>query len=348
MAAAAVGGRALSVSAVDHPGLPRGPVDHAWVDDGHGVLSCVAGHQHSAAEIVACPYYFRSDVVEALGSPPAAASLTLRGERYAKITEIAGAVGWAQLVAALPARHGLRSCSWSLFSRIDRTYVKKGIDPRDALANAIDVGPGLLRALTTALGDTRNEQGTLGLTGSAAIDPSGIRASDLDLLAYSPEAFVALVDAIAALGGTVLANLERSDARYQAYVGSRWMPRIADSRTAHRAWSRRRDVAWVDGIRIDLGLAHPDAALVPALPYSTAPVGQADEVVAVSSVDDAYPVRLATVGRLRRVVITARGFQDTLRSGDRLRLRGALHRSPAGWLYASIDDAAGHSLELVE
>jgi hypothetical protein len=30
------------------PGLDAGPVDHAWLDNGHGILSCVAGHAPDA------------------------------------------------------------------------------------------------------------------------------------------------------------------------------------------------------------------------------------------------------------------------------------------------------------
>lgn len=59
------------------------PTDHGRVDNQGGVLSCIAGDLHSATTVVACPYYLRRDVLDALPAsilprwrPDAAPSLT--------------------------------------------------------------------------------------------------------------------------------------------------------------------------------------------------------------------------------------------------------------------------------
>jgi hypothetical protein len=50
------------------PGLDAGPVDHAWLDNGHGILSCVAGHRHASDAVAVCPFYLRADVVDTICS----------------------------------------------------------------------------------------------------------------------------------------------------------------------------------------------------------------------------------------------------------------------------------------
>lgn len=352
---ATAGGHILT-STPTLPGLPWGPVDHAWVDDGHGILSCVAGHEHAPDQLAVCPYYLRHDVLEGLPThvrtrwQPDHPSLAMRGERYTKITEVSDVGGWATLIDALPARHGLRSCAWSVFSALQRDHVVAGIDPRQALRYALDGRDdgdltGLLRALADSLGDERH---AIGLTGSGAIMPNEHQRSDIDLLVYSPQTLNATLTAIATLGGTFLTDLGESDARRAGYVTSRIMPAVADAQTRRRGWARRRDVAWLDGWRIDIGLAHPAAGSVARLPYAQPPIGSIVDELTVISVNDAYPVTLRATGqRVAHVLITARGFQGTFRAGDRIRITGALHHPADADAFASIDDAAGHAVELL-
>lgn len=79
--------------------------DHGWVDDGLGILSCVAGHEQSATQLVACPYYLSHDVVTRLPGavPEGRPTVTWKGHRYYKITQLASPQDWGTLVARLPA-----------------------------------------------------------------------------------------------------------------------------------------------------------------------------------------------------------------------------------------------------
>jgi hypothetical protein len=63
---------------------------------------------------------------------------------------------------------------------------------------------------------------------------------------------------------------------------------------------------------------------------------------------DRFPV-LAVVegpGAITQLHITARGLQDCLLPGDRITVTGSLHNGSDGGQFVSVDDAAGHQLDL--
>jgi hypothetical protein len=336
-------------------------VDHAWIDDGRGVLSCTAGSQHSQAMAVVCPYYLRSDVVQAVAPQVAAhtASLTWRGDRYVKITQLCAPGQWARLIAAASPEHGLHSMAWSLLTGLDAERWARVVDPRDALRAALRDGQGpiiaLLAQLCTALGDPGNAAGLLGLTGSAALDatrfdPSREGAvSDIDLTIYPSVDPDTLHAAIATVGGQFPAELPDTERHRIAYQHSRMMPPTTDEYSQAVFWRRRQDLAWVDSLRLDLTRSDPTGTPADGLAYARRPVGGWNAVVAVTAVHDRYPVTLHVEHpEVQRVQITARGYQTTLRPGDRLALRGLLHRPTGQQAFASIDDAAGHQIILIQ
>jgi hypothetical protein len=107
-------------------GLSDGPLDHSWLDDGRGVLSCVAGSQHSARGVAACPYYLRDDVVNAL--PPrlrpaqshvTEGSLSYHHAIYHKISRLYAPQSWSEVVGILAVSHSVQPAAWSLYSVID-------------------------------------------------------------------------------------------------------------------------------------------------------------------------------------------------------------------------------------
>jgi hypothetical protein len=346
------------------PGTPprrAGPLDHAWLDNGHGVLSCVAGRRHAPNAIAACPYYLRHDVAAGLPAPfrptiRSLAPLVLHDGPYHKITALAPPARWRDLVASLPGHHGLRPCAWSTISAIEPDRVRTTVDPRDAFAAALrasDRGPSaaLLARLAAAMGDAGNVAGTLGLTGSAALSPSKLAPDrDADLLVYLDTGSEGrLQEALGSLGAVSLGALPADDPRLAGYGGSRTMPAVAVPATQGALRSRRRDVAWVGAQRLDLTLAAPDGDPVDALDFDRAPLARFDGEVTIASVSDRYPVILGVdQTELAGVIVTARGFQSSFWRGDRVALYGHLHRGRDGQPFVSIDDCAGHQVELRE
>ena len=89
------------------PGLDAGPVDHAWLDNGHGILSCVAGHRHAPDAVAVCPSYLRADVVDTISDelraspdPPSPILLTRRrGARYRRVPSARRTGGYVPGVA---------------------------------------------------------------------------------------------------------------------------------------------------------------------------------------------------------------------------------------------------------
>lgn len=336
-------------------------VDHAWIDNGQGVLSCAAGNRHSPVTAVVCPYYLRTDVVALLGIPftQGKSSLRWRGDRYVKITRLCAPTDWASLIAALPIGHGLRPMAWSLLTGLDTARWMLVIDPRDALRAALREADGPIVAqlaqLCAALGDPGNAAGMLGLTGSAALDPSRLdladrgQVSDVDLTVYPGVEPDQLRAAIATIGGNLPAELPDSHLRGIAYQRSRIMPPTTDEYSQAVFWTRRCDLAWLDALRLDLTRSQPTGIQVPVPAYMRPAVRGWSSVVTVRAVHDGYPVAVhVDHSDLERVLITARGYETTLRPGDRLSLRGLLHRPADQPAFVSIDDAAGHHISLIQ
>jgi hypothetical protein len=362
---AATDGEALTGPSHEGPGAPSEgarPLDHAWFDNGHGILSCVAGHEHAPDTIAACPYYLRSDVVEKLparfrpGARTASAQpLRYRGSSYHKVTSLAPPQRWRELVAALPPHHRLRPCTWSTISAVDTSDVAGTLDPRDALAAALRApnrGPSaeLLGRLVAAADDPGNRSGSFGLTGSAALAPPNLRPNtDIDLLVYlDPASEDTLWSALAGLRAVSLGDLTPNDMRLHDYRASRTMPPVANPATRATMWRRRRDVAWIGTQRLDLTFATPHTKTVDTLAYDHQPVGPFHGQVTVNGVIDRHPVLLEVYGAdVSSVIVTARGFQSSFRPGDRLAIRGLRHDSTDG-PHASIDDCAGHHVTLLE
>ncbi|MGH3630323.1 MAG: hypothetical protein ACRDRL_23130, partial [Sciscionella sp.] len=338
-------------------------VDHAWIDNGLGLLSCVGGNRHSSDTAVVCPYYLRSDIAAALAprlartTGTAHGTVPWRGERYVKITQLCPPSRWASLLAALPTDHGLRPMAWSLFTGLDTARWVSVLDPRDAVRTALrgdNPIAALLAGMCSALGDPGNEAGTLGLTGSVALNPGRLdgpridASGDIDVMVYPSAERDALAAALTQAGGKFPADLPDGDPGRVAYQQSRLMPPTTDEFSRAVFWRRRRDLAWIGSLRLDLTLSDPGGTVAPSVVFARPPAGPWSAVVTVASVYDRYPVTLRVEHpRLTHVWITARGYQTTLRPGDRLALRGLLHHPPDGPAFASVDDAAGHQLILL-
>lgn len=242
------------------------PTDHGWVDNHQGLLSCIAGDVRTVTTVVACPYYLRHDVAAELPptarprwNPNASPSLTYHGDPYYKITQVAWPHEWRPLVAALPARHAAVPAAWSLFTLLERRPELTVIDPRRALTDRLDNAPEtsrsarLIRELLSGLGDTHNRENLLGLTGSAALSPTKLdTGTDLDLLVYPPANTGSLDPLLTALGAQFLNELPETDSRLRDYQRSRIMPPLADHATGLQLRHRRRDVCWIDGLRLDI------------------------------------------------------------------------------------------------
>lgn len=386
-------------------------VDHGWIDDGAGILSCVAGDDHTVDRLAVCPYYLRQDVVDRLTRSgfraTGPATVRRHGASYTKITALAGPAHWRQLVAALPTLHGLQTLAWSLFSGLDQSALRDGdalhaggavVDPRDAFTAALRhysapagrpdrdgwTTPAraatLLRKVAAAIGDPDNTRGSLGLTGSAGLDLAQLgRGEDIDLVVYPATEPEAVDSALVRSGARFLPELAATgDARAADYLTGRMMPPIADPATARALLGRRRDVAWINDLRIDLTYGIDHARTLPALPYAVPPVSRFTGTATVTAVHPGYPVRFdldpdpASGPTPDQLIVTARGWQGALQVGDRLLLTADLHqtasrqppaahpaRTRAGTdiqaeaqrrevrTFVSIDDAAGHALTLL-
>lgn len=336
---------------------PPVPGDHGWVDDGHGVLSCVAGDAHPPSQVVACPYYLRSDVAEHLPGVDLrqGPSLTWKGHPHYKIAQLAPPRSWSGLVRALHARHGVRPLRWSLFSTVQHSAILAAVSPADAYRTALHHEHNtdhpvrrLLHQLADAAGDPGNVHGALGLTGSAAIDPARLGAgNDTDLIIYPGAGASRVLPALQRLGARFLTDLAATgDPRATTYLATRLMPAITDPPSTRVLARRRRDVAWLDQHRIDLTYAGNPTTLDGDLPYDRPPVGHLHASATVTGITSGFPVALKVdSGQINRLLITARGFQDTFRIGDRLRFTATLHRGDDG-PFASLDDASGHRLSI--
>jgi hypothetical protein len=334
-------------------------IDHSWLVTGTGVLFCIAGSTHTTSAVAGCAYYLRDDVAtdlrSRLGLAPARSDrgLTYAGATYRKLPDLAPPVAWPTLHAGLN-RHGITALPWSLLAAIDPNRATIHLDPRGAAQHAIgpprhrhQCGQSVLRRLLADLGRT----GVLGLTGSAALDPSRLcTAPDLDLLTYPDLDPAALTDAIHASGGQYHADLPADDPRLAAYTASRFLPaspRAAEARA--RLWSRRHDVAWIGNVRLDLTPVPNHAQTAHRLPYTAADLGPITITLALDTVSPGYPAQLA--GRTRpgdrlAVLVTARGYDSVLRPGDQIHLSGRLHAHPGEAPFASVDDHPGHHLHL--
>jgi hypothetical protein len=207
----------------------------------------------------------------------------------------------------------------------------------------------LLVELLHQVGDQGNRAGGLGLTGSAALDPAKtVTGNDLDLLVYDSIDLSRLRQALTRMGAIFLADLKSADQRLKAYDASRIVPPIANEATRCLFRARRRDVAWISGQRIDISRARNRSTWLPELIYARPPVARHRGEYAITEIDDTCPVTLHVRGddEVTRVVITARGYQEALRPGDRILLDGFRHRGTDGDTFASLDDAAGHSIML--
>lgn len=336
---------------------PTVPGDHGWVDSGHGVLSCVAGDAHPTSQVVACPYYLRRDVAERLPGVDLrqGPSLTWKGHPHYKIAQLVPPRSWSGLVRTLHARHGVRSLRWSLFSTVQRSAIVAVVSPADAYRSALHHEHTtdhpvrrLLHQLADAAGDPGNVHGALGLTGSAALDPDRLGAgNDTDLIIYPRPGASRVLPALQRLGARFLSDLAAAgDPRATTYLATRLMPAIADEPSTRLLTRRRRDVAWLGQHRIDLTYAGNPTSPGADLPYDRPPAGRLYAAATVTGITSGFPVELhVDSGQIDRLLITARGFQDVFRIGDRLRFTATLHRGDDG-PFASLDDVSGHRLSI--
>jgi hypothetical protein len=337
--------------------------DHSWLVTGTGVLFCIAGCTHTTSAVAGCAYYLRDDVAADLRSrlslTPAlpGRGLTYGGTTYRKLPDLAPPAAWPQLHACLH-RHGITALPWSLLAAIDPNRAIVHIDPRAAARRAIGLplhrhqcGQTVLRRLLADVGQPEDTRGVLGLTGSAALDPTRLcTAPDLDLLTYPNLDRAALTDAIHGSGGRYLADLPADDPRLTAYTASRYLPaspRAAEARA--RLWSRRHDVAWIGNLRLDLTPVPDHAQTAHRLPYTAADLGPITTTLTLDTVSPGYPGHLT--GRTRdgdrlSVHVTARGYDSVLRPGDHIHLAGRLHAHPGETPFASVDDHPDHHLHL--
>lgn len=347
------------------PDQPRpAPTDHGWINDGHGVLSCVAGDQHTTTRAVACPYYLRTDVVAGLPpgltrTPEARPALARPDGLYHKITELAAPADWPALVAALNCRHRLQPLAWSLFSAVGLTPTISLLDPRDALRTALSTAPPsptleVLGSLAAALSDPGNLTGVLGLTGLAALQPARLPSAltgnhDVDLMLYPAtlgDRYLRVSAVLRSLGAILPADLPDYDRRTRRYRISRLMPATTTAASAALFWRRRTDLAWIGDLRLDVTTSGVPER-IDVLPYQTAPIGRRTAEVAVAAIGKGYPIRLQVEHPvLADVLITARGYQTVLRVGDQLTVTGWLHSTEDDALYLSVDDCAGHHITL--
>ena len=351
-------------------------VDHSWLMLDR-VLFCVAGSLHTATEVTGCPYWISVPLAEqlqrrlpALGrrtAPGPAPMLRYAGATYVKLPALAPPQVWPEVHAAL-AGAGIRPVEASLLATAQLTAASGMLDPRDALRAAAAIpahlhrcGLGTLHMLLAAIGDPNGASGVLGLTGSAAFDPGRLCAdsgTDVDLLIYEhhrPAASVpsrlpaeVLVQAgISELHGVQLADLPATDPRRGAYGSSRLFPADRAGPGRDRLWARRRDVAWIGDVRLDLTVVPPAADLVDELPYAAPLERPVAGLAQLDSVAPGYPARLTTLadGRPTDIWVTARGFDSALQPDDRIRLAGAARRTRHG-LVITVDDIPSHHLHL--
>lgn len=353
------------------PVEPATLVDHSWlVFD--GALFCVAGSAHTTTAVAGCAYWIRADIAAGIASTvtrtrranPGSRPLTVRGATYRKLPSLADPADWPTVHTGLSGL-GIGALPASLLAAGDPARALDVIEPRAAARTAAalpvhdhDCGRRVLRELLAALGDPRAEAGLLGLTGSAALDTTRLCAgTDLDLVTYPELAGETLAAVIARLGGVYLAELDPGDPRRRAYDASRFLPASPMHDQRDLMWSRRRDVAWIGTIRLDLTAVPATGRLVDRLPYAVPDLGPITTPLTVTAVDPGYPVHLTGRNPDRReltVWVTARGYESALRLGDRIHLSGRLRApaseapaKPAGaGMLVTVDDQSGHHLRL--
>src|SRR5215475_7389812 len=337
-------------------------VDHSWLVTTTGVLFCLAGSTHTTTAVAGCAYYLSTDLALdlttqlALRSPATTRHLSHAGTRYLKLPYIAPPAYWPRLHDAL-RHHGITALPWSLLAALDPHRAAAHVDPRTAAHNAVrsphahQCGQAVLRELYAGVGDPDAVSGLLGLTGSAALDPARLcTSSDLDLLTYPDLDDTTLSAAVGACGGQFLADLPLEDPRVAAYTASRFLPaspRSSDDRT--RLWSRRRDVAWIGDLRLDITPVPRRARIVHRLPYTAADIGPVTTTLTIDTVTTGYPTHLTGStprGERLTVLVTARGYDSVLRPRDRIHLTGSLRRHPDEPPFASVDDHPDHRLRL--
>lgn len=348
-------------------------VDHSWLllD---GVLFCVAGSRHTDRQVTGCAYWISTRRAEELHyqldlprrrpapGAPLPALLHYAGTTYVKLPTLAPPPAWPAVHAAL-ADAGVRPVESSLLATAELAAARGMLDPRDAVQAAAALpghshrcGLAVLHTLLAAIGDPAGTAGSIGLTGRAAFDPARLCGGvDVDLLIYAPVDRAAalapevLVHAgIRELGGVHLADLPADDPRWAAYGWSRLFPAGRAGPHRDRLWSRRRDVAWVGDVRLDLTVAPPTAQLVAELPYAAPPVGPVAGLLQLTGVAPGYPVCLAAAagdGGPVQVWVTARGFDGALQPDDRVRLAGIARQTARGPV-VTVDDVPSHHLQL--
>jgi hypothetical protein len=344
------------------PVYPATLVDHSWLV-GDGVLFCVAGSAHTTTAVAGCAYWIRDDLAAGIAPPawaPAGRPLTFRGATYRKLPALANPADWPTVHNRLSGR-GITALPASLLAAFDPAAAPDSIDPRVAAQGAAslpahqhDCGRRILHDLHTALGDPHAEAGLLGLAGSAALDPTRLCAgTDLDLLTYPGLADETLTAAIHSRGGVYLADIGRGDPRRLAFDASRFLPARPDAANRNRLWARRRDVAWIGDVRLDLTAVPAAGRLVNHLPYAGPDLGPITTPLTVTAVEPGYPTHLTGTAPDRgelTVWVTARGYDGALRPGDRIHLSG--RRRPAtggpsgGRELVTVDDWPGHHLHL--
>lgn len=223
-------------------------VDHSWLV-GDGVLFCVAGSAHTATAVAGCAYWIRDDLAAGIAPPawaPAGRPLTFRGATYRKLPTLANPADWPTVHNRLSERGitGLTACMLAAF---DPAAALDTIEPRAAAraaaslpAHQHECGRRVPHDLHAALGDPEGDAGLLGLTGSAALDPTRLCAGTaLDLLTFPHLTEDTLLAAIGTLGGAYLADLQRGDPRRRAFDASRFLPAGPDAVSRDRLWARR-------------------------------------------------------------------------------------------------------------
>jgi hypothetical protein len=150
------------------------------------------------------------------------------------------------------------------------------------------------------------------------------------------------------MGAQFLNELPETDPRLLDYQRARIMTPLADPTTGLQLRRRRRDVCWIDGLRLDLTDATGPSKVADRLTYQRPPTTMVNTTVEIDNVPAGYPAVVtidhASAGQL---MITARGYSTgVLRAGDRLLLRCSLHSSQHS-TFLSLDDAAGHHIQLL-